>query len=430
MGKIWLKSPDPNAECCGCEGKVGPCDNCTPDVCSCALLIPGGGNSFASLVIAQSELTNHVTDCNVYHFPAGGSHPTEVFSISYPTNGFTVESNISSIGSSFVFTLLGGAPNLSINLKAGSILTINYEITTSLSFSRVHITVKNCDGTTINDFEAVSGAGTHTVNIPTTDEYIIILGAQGQSTVDISSGTTSYSFEVVSNNSLTINPVIPQYIDLSSTTRLLDPCLEFELMSAPGLPTISVLVFSNLSAAILAIQNQVSNCIGYFRNFSSSTDTFSANDLGSSISLHGTRNLGIDAGVATTMSCSLNLQISSILSIDYNIIKLASDFGTPQAKAYIYDNQGNLLENFSATGISGASSPPLTGTFTSAPLPYSGRYIIWVSGINLPNFGSGGAKVDSTFVISSSDTLSIYEAVALYANGANCPSRIRCEDVP
>lgn len=28
MGKIWLKSPDPNKQCCGCEGKTGPCDSC------------------------------------------------------------------------------------------------------------------------------------------------------------------------------------------------------------------------------------------------------------------------------------------------------------------------------------------------------------------------------------------------------------------
>ncbi len=28
MGKIWLKSVDPNRQCCGCEGKAGPCDSC------------------------------------------------------------------------------------------------------------------------------------------------------------------------------------------------------------------------------------------------------------------------------------------------------------------------------------------------------------------------------------------------------------------
>lgn len=28
MGKIWLRSPDPNKQCCGCEGKTGPCSYC------------------------------------------------------------------------------------------------------------------------------------------------------------------------------------------------------------------------------------------------------------------------------------------------------------------------------------------------------------------------------------------------------------------
>lgn len=30
MGKIWLKSTDPNKQCCGCEGKASPCDSCCP----------------------------------------------------------------------------------------------------------------------------------------------------------------------------------------------------------------------------------------------------------------------------------------------------------------------------------------------------------------------------------------------------------------
>ena len=28
MGKFWLKSVDPSKQCCGCEGKSSPCDNC------------------------------------------------------------------------------------------------------------------------------------------------------------------------------------------------------------------------------------------------------------------------------------------------------------------------------------------------------------------------------------------------------------------
>lgn len=28
MTKIWIKGPDPNKQCCGCEGKSGPCSSC------------------------------------------------------------------------------------------------------------------------------------------------------------------------------------------------------------------------------------------------------------------------------------------------------------------------------------------------------------------------------------------------------------------
>ena len=27
--KIWLKNPDPDHKCCGCEGKIGPCSSCS-----------------------------------------------------------------------------------------------------------------------------------------------------------------------------------------------------------------------------------------------------------------------------------------------------------------------------------------------------------------------------------------------------------------
>lgn len=48
MGKIWLKSTDPNKQCCGCEGKSGPCDSCCP-----LISIPTGQNAYPSGVYAN-----------------------------------------------------------------------------------------------------------------------------------------------------------------------------------------------------------------------------------------------------------------------------------------------------------------------------------------------------------------------------------------
>lgn len=31
---LWLLGPDPGGNCCGCEGKSGPCDNCSSPGCA------------------------------------------------------------------------------------------------------------------------------------------------------------------------------------------------------------------------------------------------------------------------------------------------------------------------------------------------------------------------------------------------------------
>lgn len=59
--KIWLKSPDPSHQCCGCESKTGPCDNC------CVYTVPIGGEAqLNSLAEAEQRIVDCVYLCRFY----------------------------------------------------------------------------------------------------------------------------------------------------------------------------------------------------------------------------------------------------------------------------------------------------------------------------------------------------------------------------
>ena len=58
MGKFWLKTVDPNKQCCGCEGKSGPCSSC------CAFIV--NSNSFNSEQEAKDYLKSVTLNCKLF----------------------------------------------------------------------------------------------------------------------------------------------------------------------------------------------------------------------------------------------------------------------------------------------------------------------------------------------------------------------------
>lgn len=76
MGKIWLKSVDPNRQCCGCEGKTGPCDSCCNPIETTTESIwnipgyedyffrPGGEVNGSSLAVTNGTVTLSNTNPN------------------------------------------------------------------------------------------------------------------------------------------------------------------------------------------------------------------------------------------------------------------------------------------------------------------------------------------------------------------------------
>ncbi len=80
MGKIWLKSSDPSHQCCGCENKAGPCDNC------CVNCI----GIFSSLAEAQAIMTIVKSESFDCLFNLGNNYPSEYSSFSYSSIANTV----------------------------------------------------------------------------------------------------------------------------------------------------------------------------------------------------------------------------------------------------------------------------------------------------------------------------------------------------
>lgn len=88
--KIWFKGPDGNGECCGCEGKTSPCDDC-----SCKFVIPfaptdGSTTAFPTLAAAQSIFANNVSatePCLAYWPPSIQGVPVSSLTAYVTTNG-------------------------------------------------------------------------------------------------------------------------------------------------------------------------------------------------------------------------------------------------------------------------------------------------------------------------------------------------------
>lgn len=81
MGKIWLKSVDPNHQCCGCEGKFGPCDSC-----SCNYGYPFIGTQTDLAAATALMAANKPTYQNCTYSTIQGITPTTNTSINITNN--------------------------------------------------------------------------------------------------------------------------------------------------------------------------------------------------------------------------------------------------------------------------------------------------------------------------------------------------------
>jgi len=66
MGKIWLKSVDPSRQCCGCEGKTGPCSTCCSGILIDYSQFSANTNFDYKECIFFSDRTDVITKTNLF----------------------------------------------------------------------------------------------------------------------------------------------------------------------------------------------------------------------------------------------------------------------------------------------------------------------------------------------------------------------------
>lgn len=257
--------------------------------------------------------------------------------------------------------------------------------------------VRNCsDEALVKSASADGSSGTfHLNNIPAGQYFLeLIAFASGEP-------MTSATFSVTADHTMLVLPVVGKWDD-SGTTREVEACPRLQL---PPLVEISDTWYADQTAAQAALDDEVSNCVGYAADPASYV-SFAATDGGSSLTLAGVTGASQPEFAAWG---SINAADGATLSIAFTV---AASAGTPSGQASIYDRLGGLVET-----LSGAS--PLV----SSALAYPGRYIIKVmAASNNP----AAALTTASFVITSSGAMTVNPVQALYDAGLICPARLEC----
>lgn len=387
--------------------------------CGCQLFIPQVTSPpsdppiYADAAAAASAITNFVAGCYVY----GGSPPPGFFTIPVTpledftadwdaaTNTLTFESGPYSAGSQPDIGFSG-----SISVSAGAVVTFDLSRSPARSDGgdgMAYILVYTCDSTstspTIVFEENISNIGTGgNYNWTVTDAgtYFFVLAYTNNGTTTFST-STSVSCDV----DMAANPVIARYDSGDPANPwLLEACPKLFL---PILTESSGDWYVDLAEAeaVLSDPLAVSNCVGYFQN-GAGLSTVTATDGGTDLTLaaSGTTIL------APEMWGSVNLEEGATVTIT-----ATSDGGTFNISAIIYDDSGMIVEDFSSTG---------TTTATSAAVPYTGRYTIFTQIVTPP---PGSPPDNVSAVITSSGDFTVNPVQALYDIGLeDCPGRLDC----
>ena len=201
-----------------------------------------------------------------------------------------------------------------------------------------------------------------------------------------------------SSNPRTINPVIARWDD-GGTTRNLWACPK---MLLPTLTEHTAIWYANCAAAASDISSFVSNCVGYIESLTN-INAFTATDGGTSLTLAETLSAAAMTGVRAWGG--VNAVNAATLTVTATV-----GAGTGSVNVDIYDDTGTAVE----------SSGTVASPWTSAGLPYKGRYTVSVLVTSSSNTTSLSAQ------ITSSGTLSVNHIQARYNNGMGCAGLIDC----
>lgn len=369
-----------------------PC--CYAEGASCYYLfdVPYDNYTDAAAFIAAWN----IVDCIVY-FGFGSSDVYTSLSTSFDGTTLTAGGTNNPGGPSLGISVVA---QFGFSALAGTV-SIGFTITSDGAGPSCSATLYDSAGAFVATDGASGTSGTLTLTIPSDGIYsIVINGTDG-----LSPSYVTGAYTVTSTATYWVNPIALIWDD-GGTPRLLEACPR---MLLPPLTedTLDWYADETEAAAVLASAN-VSNCVGY--NEAASFQSFTATDGGTSLTL-ACDAINTDPS-PQTMWGSVNGTAGATISIAYSDAGAAT---SPVYSAELYAYDGALLETF--TSISDPNP------FVTSALPYSGRYIIKVSGSALL---APTIHFIPAFVITSSGTLSVNPIQALYDVGLDCAARLDC----
>ena len=131
MSLIWINGPDPNGECCGCEGKTGPCDGCS--ACEYPYIFPSRNDAIDFLQYIWQ-------DCKIANQGFFSSPTTATYSVTYNEPDVVISDNqiTGSVYYKLQYSLVDGNLHVEIisnncyfcvSVKAGTEITLFANIT-------------------------------------------------------------------------------------------------------------------------------------------------------------------------------------------------------------------------------------------------------------------------------------------------------------
>lgn len=411
-----------------------PCCEQPVPGCACALLLPIFSTPYVDYETAEAVLTSYAEACYFYGYketPVGiasfdsfNADAITLTSFGYDARGFAVYDPSTEIYQPPALNIW-----TSVSLVDGDTLEIAFTAGASLPgpwYGDIHVYVYDCNGVELESFyapeedEPTPGptSGTFNFTVPADGVYYIyVISGAG----DFTTGATGSSYTEVdvefTATAIAPNPVIALWDD-SGTTRQLEACPK--LLLPPQVSPLFGTWYADATEAQDALDNYVSNCIGYWLPVDPSMiTTFSATGTDSlnytaSMNANGTalNNIG-------PMFGSLSMEAGDTPSVDFVVSSLGS-IPTAGMGVEVYDDTGTMIDS---GGLTGAG-----GTLALSPVPADGIYtfsvVIFGDGI----IGPGTDQDMSTTVTISSDgaNTAVCLAQALYDLGLECPGRIDC----
>ncbi len=366
-----------------------PCCTPAPADCSCALLIPPANDfvtsPYADYSTAETAIADQVASCIGYVRKTDGL-----------LTSFTADP---SVADQLTLVAVGNpddAPSCqavmwaSLSMKAGSTMSVAASVGGTLADANTNL--YSCDGTLL---DTQTGAS-QTFSISSDGEYLVECSVTS-TTGGFGGGSDTMTAVISSDDTLWVNPVIALWDD-SGTTRQLWACPKLLL---PPLTESTGDWYVDATAAATAISTLTNGCKGYIE---STTNV-------SSFSASGTTSLTLaETLTAGAMSCPTVW--GGINAVDAATITstITVGAGTAGQTVTIYDDTGTQVETSGAT----------TSPWTSAALPYTGRYTVKIA------MTSSGNTTSMSAAITSSGTMSVNTVQARYDLGLVCAATDDC----